>query len=139
MTTKNLTAAVRGHTLADYITMEAAQAEETLAGYLNGRDIATHATHYAAAHGWTYTPEIHAHTVQAIHEAITGDDTQNTITLDHGIDVTNTDAGHFTITRDDTTVAVCVDLTSACAALEDMGAPHDTIMRLVYAYDAFTN
>ena len=139
MTTKNLTAAVRGHTLADYITMEAAQAEETLAGYLNGRDIATHATHYAAAHGWTYTPEIHAHTVQAIHEAITGDDTQITITLDQGIDVTITDHGLFTITRDGALTAVCVDLTSACAALEDTGATHDTIMRLVYAYDAFTN
>ena len=139
MTTKNITAAVRGYTLADYLTLEAAQAEDTLAGYLNGRDIATHATHYAAAHGWTYTPEIHAYTVQAIHEAITGDDTQITITLDQGIDVTIADTGLFTITRDDTTVAVCVDLTSACAALEDMGAPHGTIMRLVYAYDAFTN
>ena len=139
MTTKNLKAAIRGYTLADYLILEAAQAEETLADYLNGRDIATHATHYAAAHGWTYTPEVHAHTVQAIHEAITGDDTQITITLDHSIDVTITDAGLFTITRDDTIVAVCVDLTSACHALENMGAPHDTIMRLVYAYDAFTN
>ena len=70
MTTKNLKAAIRGYTLADYLTMEAAQAEETLADYLNGRDIATHATHYAAAHGWAYTPEVHAHTVQAIPDDI---------------------------------------------------------------------
>ena len=139
MTTKNLKAAIRGYTLADYLTMEAAQAEETLADYLNGRDIATHATHYAAAHGWAYTPEIHAHTVQAIHEAITGDDTQITITLDQGIDVTIADTGLFTITHHGALTAVCVDLTSACHTLETMGAPHETIMQLVYAYDAFTN
>ena len=139
MTTKNLKAAIRGYTLADYLTMEAAQAEETLADYLNGRDIATHATHYAAAHGWAYTPEIHAHTVQAIHEAITGDDTQITITLDQGIDVTIADTGLFTITHHGALTAVCVDLASACHTLETMGAPHEATMRLVYAYDAFTN
>ena len=139
MTTKNITAADRGYTLASYLTMEAAQAEETLADYLNGRDIATLATDYAAAHGWAYTPEVHAYTVQAIHEEITGDDTQITIPLDQGIDVTIADTDMFTITRDGATVAVCVDFASACAALENMGATHDAIMRLVYAYDAFTN
>ena len=61
------------------------------------------------------------------------------IALGRGVEVTISDAGLFTITDRGALAAACVDLASACHVLESMGAPHGTVMRLVYAYDAFAN
>ena len=132
-------AATRADTITTYIEMEAAQAETTLAEYLTHHAIEDLAKHYAAQHGWPYTPRLHGHTVAEVITVMNDGARNLTATPTEGVTVTANQDGVF-VFRDDETravLAVCVDVDSAIDTLRQLTPAeesYEAVQRMLAAY-----